>query len=212
MADIVYVKGGKEIPGDVYVTYGQIATQPMYMTPDQMTAARVTTAPLQPMPDPFYGPVEKDPANPGGWVQTLYAPDELKLRLRDFSTGMRWPIETGGLLLSGGAFATSSARDTRAAYNTGSVNMAADATLTALTVKLYPVAGGAMSSVASFTNMDKATVDQTNKLLTRLANACLSTESAIAVDIDGGTITTKEQIVPRYNSLKRNNPDKVPPS
>jgi hypothetical protein len=210
MADIVYVKDGKEIPSDAWIEYndpsaGILSCQPMNMTPDQMLLAEVTIASLQPMPDEFYGPVQKDPDNPGHWIQTPYPPDEMQVRLHDHSTSIRMGIENGGMVLAGGSQVTPSTRDVRAMYNTGSVNAAADPTLR-LTVKLYQLVDGVLSRTPAFIQMGKTQLDRINRDLTNFAESCFATEANVANLIVAGTITTKEEIEGAYTNVKKLSP------
>lgn len=212
---IVYVKDGKEIPGDSWVPFehpdaGSVTCQPVNMTANQMTLAGVTTAPLQPVPDEFYGPVVKDPENPGGWIQSPYPPEEMQLRLHDYSAQIRAGVEMGGMLVLNGAYATASTRDVRAMYTTGSHNASKkDITLTS---KVYAVVDGIPANTPTFVKMSKKELDQTDTDLMEFADNCFATEADVSNLIVDGTITTKEEIEATYAPLKQRQPKLVPRS
>jgi hypothetical protein len=213
MANIVYVKDGKEIAGDAWIEYddpaaGTLSCQPMNMTPSQMTAAGVTVVPQQPMPDEFYGPVEKDPDNPGGWIQTPYPPEEMQVRLHDYSAGIRSGIENGGMVMTGGDYVTPSTRDIRAMYTTGSHN--AGKNDKSLTVKVYAIVDGIPSDTPTFMKMSKKNLDQMETDLTEFADQCFAVEASTGSEITAGTITTKDEIDAAYAPMKRRSPKRAP--
>jgi hypothetical protein len=211
---IVYVKDGKEISGDVWIEYedpaaGIVACQPMNMTPSQMTMAGVTIAPVQPMPDEFYGPVMSDPDNPGGWIQTPYSPEEMQVRLHEYSATTRSGIENGGMVMSGDDYVTPSTRDVRAMYTTGSHN--AGKKDKNLTVKVYAIVDGIPSDTPTFMKMSKQNLDQMETDLTDFTDQCFAVEASTGNEIMTGHITTKEEIDAAYAPLKQRSPKRAPP-
>jgi hypothetical protein len=214
MATIVYVKDGKEIPGDAWVEFidpehGTLTGQPVNMTPSQMTLAGVTTAELQPIPDEFYGPVQKDPDNPGQWIQTPYPPEEMQIRLHDYSAMIRSKIENGGMMLSDSSHATPSTRDVRAMYTTGSHNAGKKNEMN-MTAKLYPIVDGMPSSVPVFKKLSKKEIDQMDTDLMQFTESCFNIEANTSVAITAGATTTKEQIEAAYAPVMQH-PLKMPP-
>jgi hypothetical protein len=178
------------------------------MSSHQMGLADVTTAPLQPMPDDFYGMVQKDPDNPGGWIQTPYPPDEMQLRLLDYSAQVRSGIENGGMMLPDGTHATPSTHDVRSMYTTGSHNAAKkDITFTA---KIYAVVDGIPSSMPTYVKMKKKEIDQMDTDLTDFTERCFNIEADTSEAITAGATTTKEQIHAAYAPVMQH-PLKMPP-
>src|SRR5215831_17454923 len=120
----IYVHKGKEVSADAWIGYAdavgnEVQTQPMHMSPQQMTLAGVTTVEQDPMPDEFYGPVVADPNNPGKWIQTPYSEEEMKPRLADYSAQQRLMHETSGQIIEGGGYAMPTSREVRAMVTTG---------------------------------------------------------------------------------------------
>jgi hypothetical protein len=209
----VYVKDGKEISPQEWIEYvdplvaSTLSCQPMFMTAYQMALAAVTTTVEQPMPDEFYGPVQKDPNNPGGWIQTPHSPEEMQARLHDYSASIRSSIEIGGMVMANG-LATPTTRDVRAMYTTGSHNSNKKELL--LTAKLYPIVDGMPSSVPIFVKMSKKELDQMDMDLTEFADQCIVVEASTSDQIRAGTITTKEEIAAAYESLRQRSPRMAP--
>jgi hypothetical protein len=210
----VYVKDGKEISPHAWIAYfdpmlaGTLSCQPMNMTADQMDLAAVTTTVEQPMPDEFYGPVQKDPDNPGHWIQTPHSPQEMQVRLHDYSAQIRSNMENGGMMLADGLHATPSTRDVRAMYTTGSHN--SNKKELNLTTKIYAIVDGMPSSVPTFVKMSKKELDQIDIDLTEFADQCIVIEANTSDQIRAGTITTKEEIAAAYESLRQRSPRMAP--
>jgi hypothetical protein len=213
MDNVVYVKDGREIAADAWVEFidpqaGVLSCQPMNMTQMQMALAVVTVAPLQPMPDEFYGNVQKDPNNPGGWIFTPHSPEEMQLRLHDYSATIRSNIENGGMVLADGLHATATTRDVRSMYTTGSHNSGKKQL--DLTSKIYAMVDGFPSSKPTFVRMSKKELDQIDLDLTEFADQCIVVEASTSDKITAGTITTKEEIAAAYESLRKRSPKIAP--
>lgn len=212
MTDI-YVKGGVEIPGDSWVLWtnaagDQLTTQPINMTTVQMSRAGVTVVQQDPMPDPFYGPVVKDPNNPGKWVQTLYTPAELKPRLEDYSSGVRYVYEVGSIIIhppTGGDYASLTTRDSRTilhnafTYLKDGSDVGGTVTIKLMRVKTTnpPAYGNAL-----FVPSDLAKVTDVLNAVNKWSDLCFATEKDIFDQIEAATIITKEPIDAAYLNMR----------
>jgi hypothetical protein len=210
---IVYVQAGKEIPGDSWVGYvtasgHEVTTQPVNMTPQQMTLSGVTTVQQAPRPDEFYGPVAPDPNNPGQWIQTLYPPVELKPKLEQYSADRRHGYETGGVMIhppTGGDYAASTTRDDRAVVDSAGAFLAQPANAGALaTIKLMriktvnpPVYGNVL-----FVKGDVAKVREVLSAINKWSELCFAQENTLFTSIEAGSTTTKEQIDAAYLAMR----------
>ena len=210
----IYVKGGQEIPGDSWVAWtnasGQdVTTQPINMTPAQMTRASVTTVQEAPKPDEFYGPVVKDPNNPGQWIQTPYTAAEMKPRLEDYSSGRRLFYETGGVIfhsvISSADIAASTTRDDRSVLESAYTFLQVAAPGTTATIKLMrvqtvtpPVYGSVL-----FVKADLARVTETKSATNKWSDLCFTQEHTLFDQIEAGTITTKEPIDAAYLTMQQ---------
>ena len=209
----IYVQNGVEIPGDSWVKWttgaGQaVETQPINMTTTQMARAGVSTVQEDPMPDPFYGPVAKDPANPGKWIQTPYTTAEMKPRLEDYSAQIRVNYETGSIVIqptTGSLYGAPTTRDVRSMVTNGLTYLNAGATT--VTVKLMrvqttnpPVYGSTL-----FVPGDLARVTEVSNAMNKWTDLCVAQEQTLFNAIEAGTTTTKDAIDSAYLTLQQTN-------
>ena len=208
----VYVKGGVEIPGDSWVLWtnaagDQLTTQPINMTTVQMSRAGVTVVQQDPMPDPFYGPVVKDPNNPGKWVQTLYTPAELKPMLEGYSASVRSMYETGSIIVQSidGDYGAPTTRGDRTIFHNAFTHLkdgsGVNGTVTVKLMRVKTVDPPAYGNVLYVqANLAKATevLNATNTW----SNICFTTEHNLFGQIEAGTVTTKEQIDATYLTMR----------
>jgi hypothetical protein len=210
----IYVQNGAEIPGDSWVKWttgaGQaVETQPMNMTPAQMTTAGVTTVVEDPMPDPFYGPVAKDPANPGKWTQTLYTPTELMPKLTDYSASIRVNYETGSIIVhppTGSDYGAPTTRDVRSMVTSG-LGWINAGTVTSATVKVMRVKTTSPPTYGDelFIRANAAAMTVLSNAMNKWTDLCVAQESTLASQINAGTITTKDQIDSAYLTMQQSN-------
>lgn len=214
MATLVYVKDGKEIPGDSWVTWvsgagAELQTQPINMTTVQMGRAGVTTVQEDPMPDPFYGPVIKDPNNPGKWIQTPYTPDEMKLRLETYSANVRGGYEVGSIIVhppTGSDYGASTSRDDRSIYNNtfNWLQGGGASTATAKVMRVKTLSPPAYGSVL-FVQADITKMAEINNAVSKWSDLCFATEHDLFNQIEAGTLTTKDAIDAAYLSMRDSN-------
>lgn len=183
----VYVKDGKEIQGDSWVVYvlsvggHEVQTQPMNMTTEQMSDAGVTVVQQDPIPDTFYGPVTKDPDNPGKWIQTLYTPEELKPKLKDHSATARYNKEVGGTIIDSYQHATD--RITQSQFDAARMHAQNNAGFSF-----------SWKSPTGFVQLGTSQLEHISNEIVSHVEKCFTLERDCHVEIDAGRITTKEQI------------------
>lgn len=125
-----------------------------------------------------------------------------KATLREYSAQQRLDVETGGLVVMDGQYATGTTRDVKPMFNNQAIRLRDAGGGSTSTIKLLPIVGGELAASAAFPQLNE---DDLNVLILEISTfteECYKTEAAIAADIDAGKITTREEIDARYEPAR----------
>jgi hypothetical protein len=192
----MFVLNGQPISPDIPFTHNGVAYPSNWIrlaSPSERAAIGITEVVEAPKPDEFYAAVAPDPANPGQWLSFPYNADQMKVRLKDYSRGKRDQRAGAGVSHAIGAdtfmIPTDVAtRDVFFSYRIIQERPGAPTTT--------PYDFG--TKVIALTEPQLLAIEQ--QMEDRI-HGCLTTQLNLQAQIEGGTVTVKEQIDAAYAAV-----------
>lgn len=166
-------------------------------TPEEKEAIGLTEIVEEPKPDEFYNLVLADPVNHGQWIVTPYPPEQMKSRLAQYSRQQRGYREMAGIehTVAGKVRLIPTDPATRSTFFDMRVVIARPGPTPPTVYDFRGMDGGEVVTVP------EAQVLLIEQKMEDRVSGCAQAQLELQVQINAGTVTTKEEIDAAYAAV-----------
>jgi hypothetical protein len=196
----MYVLNGQPIAPDTPFAHDGVNYPSNWIalsSPEEKEAIGLTEVDEEPKPDEFYNLVLADPDNPGQWVVTPFTPEEMKPRLAQYSRMQRDYRELAGIehMVAGKVRLIPTDPATRSTFFDFRVVISRPGPVPPTVYDFRGMDGGEVVTVP------EAQVLAIEQKMEDRISGCAQTQLDLQVQINAGTVTTKEEIDAAYAAV-----------